>query len=91
MSLAKEFLALCEQDGEEENEYDEDDIFIQDASDGGEDAWCHGKVVAHRSPDGDYDAFHAEIKRWMEQSEFYPAVWRASDHGNVIPYDMESQ
>ena len=46
----------------------------------------NGKIIL-RSEGGE-PVPYADIRAWMERSNYWPNVWRISDHGNIIPVDI---
>ena len=43
-------------------------------------------------PTGSGESEDAEtaIMNWMDENQFYPAIWYVSDHGNISTYSMET-
>jgi hypothetical protein len=72
-----------EKEFEEDSAPSEDDIFMQDAGPlGGRTSVSAGGKFLGEFPTED-EATMA-IQAWMEENQFYPNVWKISDHGNII-------
>jgi uncharacterized membrane protein (UPF0127 family) len=68
---------------EEEFEPEEDDIFIQDSGPLGSrtSVSAGGKFLGEFKTEEEAEE---AIKEWMEANQWYPNVWKVSDHGNII-------
>jgi len=61
-------------------EPDEEDIYIGD--DRGREVVSYAGKIILRSEGGE-PVPYADIRAWMERSNYWPNVWRISDHGNL--------
>ena len=82
-SQAKQLLEEID-DIENEEQPDDDDMFVSDVRDGVS-VSVEGKNIGTFA---DYDEADKAIKEWMDKHNFHPSIWWVSDHGNVSPYTM---
>jgi hypothetical protein len=74
---------------ENEDEPDEEDIFIQPHGQLGS-QYSVGTQHKHIGVFDDMEDAEKAIKDWMESNKFWPNVWMVSDHGNISPHKVGS-
>jgi hypothetical protein len=78
------------EEASEEDQPDEDDLFIQDSGPLGS-QYSVGTQHKHIGTYADSEEMEKAIKEWMDANKFWPNIWYISDHGNVSPYKMEPE